>query len=292
MGMESLLEHSHGTDKRSRLLAMTSDPNLSDEDCEGEETKCELLDVGRERCSSANTVSSGSESESFSQTMARCHEITSSYLPSPGGGGGKGAGAKSLNLTLGGDENNQPSSLAMNSTEKGRKSSVNKVSSSSKKNRQGKTVRLNINARERRRMHDLNDALDELRSVIPYAHSPSVRKLSKIATLLLAKNYILMQSNALEELRRIIGYLNQSAGIPIPTPAIMAAYEASQQQQQGQQQGQSSTATSSSSPNGNPRGSMSPMGSPSAGDKRNIRSPLGLSSYASSQAQQSPGGFK
>lgn len=34
------------------------------------------------------------------------------------------------------------------------------------KNRQGKTVRLNINARERRRMHDLNDALDELRSVM------------------------------------------------------------------------------------------------------------------------------
>lgn len=54
-------------------------------------------------------------------------------------------------------------------------------------------VRLSINARERRRMHDLNDALDELRRVIPYAHSPSVRKLSKIATLLLAKNYIQMQ---------------------------------------------------------------------------------------------------
>jgi len=54
-------------------------------------------------------------------------------------------------------------------------------------------VRLTINARERRRMHDLNDALDELRAVIPYAHGPSVRKLSKIATLLLAKNYILMQ---------------------------------------------------------------------------------------------------
>ncbi|RWS21108.1 basic helix-loop-helix protein-like protein [Leptotrombidium deliense] len=67
-------------------------------------------------------------------------------------------------------------------------------SGSVKRNRQGKThVRLSINARERRRMHDLNDALDELRSVIPYAHSPSVRKLSKIATLLLAKNYILMQ---------------------------------------------------------------------------------------------------
>lgn len=78
------------------------------------------------------------------------------------------------------------------------------------KNRQGKTVRLNINARERRRMHDLNDALDELRSVIPYAHSPSVRKLSKIATLLLAKNYILMQANALDELRRLIAYLQVS----------------------------------------------------------------------------------
>lgn len=36
-------------------------------------------------------------------------------------------------------------------------------STSKGKNRQGKSVRLNINARERRRMHDLNDALDELR---------------------------------------------------------------------------------------------------------------------------------
>lgn len=72
---------------------------------------------------------------------------------------------------------------------------------SKSKSRQGKLVRLNINARERRRMHDLNDALDELRSVIPYAHSPSVRKLSKIATLLLAKNFILMQVSPLEILQ-------------------------------------------------------------------------------------------
>ncbi|XP_074029907.1 basic helix-loop-helix family member olig [Leptinotarsa decemlineata] len=87
--------------------------------------------------------------------------------------------------------------------------------SSKGKNRQGKTVRLNINARERRRMHDLNDALDELRSVIPYAHSPSVRKLSKIATLLLAKNYILMQANALEEMKRLIAYLQGTAGAAV-----------------------------------------------------------------------------
>lgn len=78
-----------------------------------------------------------------------------------------------------------------------------------------KVSRLNINARERRRMHDLNDALDELRSVIPYAHSPSVRKLSKIATLLLAKNYILMQANALEEMRRVIGYMNAPGTAPV-----------------------------------------------------------------------------
>lgn len=86
--------------------------------------------------------------------------------------------------------------------------------SKSKKGSTGqKHVRLNINSRERRRMHDLNDALDELRSVIPYAHSPSVRKLSKIATLLLAKNYILMQAHALEEMRRIIAYLNHHSSI-------------------------------------------------------------------------------
>lgn len=93
-----------------------------------------------------------------------------------------------------------------------------KVTKSSPKNHKTpKSARLSINARERRRMHDLNDALDELRSVIPYAHSPSVRKLSKIATLLLAKNYILMQSNALEEMRRMVAFMNQA---PPPPPCF------------------------------------------------------------------------
>nr|XP_057915816.1 class E basic helix-loop-helix protein 22 [Doryrhamphus excisus] len=103
-----------------------------------------------------------------------------------------------------------------------------------KKTKEQKMLRLNINARERRRMHDLNDALDELRGVIPYAHSPSVRKLSKIATLLLAKNYILMQAQALEEMRRLVAYLNQgqaisAASIPATTalaaPPGLGAYE-------------------------------------------------------------------
>lgn len=60
-------------------------------------------------------------------------------------------------------------------------------------NDSGGGVRLTINLRERCRMHDLNEALDDLRAVIPYAHGNSVRKLSKIATLLLAKNHIIMQ---------------------------------------------------------------------------------------------------
>ncbi|XP_015609910.1 class E basic helix-loop-helix protein 23 [Cephus cinctus] len=94
-----------------------------------------------------------------------------------------------------------------------------------KTTRQGKSVRLNINARERRRMHDLNDALDELRSVIPYAHSPSVRKLSKIATLLLAKNYILMQGNALEELRRVIAVLQSPHAHTTALPPTPVSYD-------------------------------------------------------------------
>ena len=65
-------------------------------------------------------------------------------------------------------------------------------------------VRLKVNCRERKRMHDLNTALDGLREVMPYAHGPSVRKLSKIATLLLAKNYILTLQSSLEEMKRLL----------------------------------------------------------------------------------------
>ncbi|KAG6938557.1 basic helix-loop-helix family member e23 [Chelydra serpentina] len=90
-----------------------------------------------------------------------------------------------------------------------------------RKPKEPRSLRLSINARERRRMHDLNDALDGLRSVIPYAHSPSVRKLSKIATLLLAKNYILMQAQALEEMRRLVAYLNQGQALGAPLPATL-----------------------------------------------------------------------
>ncbi|XP_028675209.1 oligodendrocyte transcription factor 4 [Erpetoichthys calabaricus] len=65
-------------------------------------------------------------------------------------------------------------------------------------------LRLKVNSRERKRMHDLNQAMDGLREVMPYAQGPSVRKLSKISTLLLARNYILMLSNSLEEMKKLV----------------------------------------------------------------------------------------
>ncbi|XP_069108228.1 oligodendrocyte transcription factor 2-like [Argopecten irradians] len=70
-------------------------------------------------------------------------------------------------------------------------------------------LRLKINSRERRRMHDLNSALDGLREVMPYANGPSVRKLSKIATLLLAKNYILMLNSSLDEMKKLVSDIYQ-----------------------------------------------------------------------------------
>lgn len=66
-------------------------------------------------------------------------------------------------------------------------------------------LRLKVNSRERKRMHDLNQAMDGLREVMPYANGPSVRKLSKISTLLLARNYILMLSSSLDEMKKLVG---------------------------------------------------------------------------------------
>ncbi len=51
-----------------------------------------------------------------------------------------------------------------------------------------------------------------------YAHGPSVKKLSKMATLLLARNYILMMGRTLEHLRRLLA----EAYSPM-TPALAAA---------------------------------------------------------------------
>ena len=149
-----------------------------------------------------------------------------------------------------------------------------------KKARTGKLARLSINARERRRMHDLNDALDELRHCIPYAHSPSVRKLSKIATLLLAKNYILMQSNALDELRRLVAYLCQVSGIAIPTSAA-----ALMQQPTVSTASVEAAASSAEDILASPNGSNSPS-SPMENDVKPNVSPRSVSPTTSSSSQQ------
>lgn len=47
--------------------------------------------------------------------------------------------------------------------------------------------------------------MDALRQVMPYAHGPSVKKLSKMATLLLARNFIILLTRSVEEMRRLMG---------------------------------------------------------------------------------------
>ncbi|XP_013771878.1 protein dimmed-like isoform X2 [Limulus polyphemus] len=59
--------------------------------------------------------------------------------------------------------------------------------------------RLESNERERMRMHSLNDAFQALREVIP--HVAMEKKLSKIETLTLAKNYIMALTNVVCEMR-------------------------------------------------------------------------------------------
>lgn len=59
--------------------------------------------------------------------------------------------------------------------------------------------RLESNERERMRMHSLNDAFQALREVIP--HVAMERKLSKIETLTLAKNYIMALTNVICDMR-------------------------------------------------------------------------------------------
>ncbi|KAJ0069009.1 hypothetical protein NL108_015785 [Boleophthalmus pectinirostris] len=75
-----------------------------------------------------------------------------------------------------------------------------------------KTRRLKANDRERNRMHNLNDALDALRRVLPAF--PDETKLTKIETLRFAHNYIW----ALSETIRIAD-LHQGGPQQPPSPA-------------------------------------------------------------------------
>ncbi|XP_069108043.1 oligodendrocyte transcription factor 3-like [Argopecten irradians] len=89
-------------------------------------------------------------------------------------------------------------------------------------------VRLRINSRERQRMHDLNAALDSLRQVMPYSHGPSVKKISKMSTLLLARNYIVMLTKSLEEMRKLVQDMSTAKPAEAPVMPPMAIPTATQ----------------------------------------------------------------
>lgn len=69
-------------------------------------------------------------------------------------------------------------------------------------------IRLRVNSRERERMHDLNSALESLREVMPYSNGSTIKKLSKMSTLLLARNYIVMLNRSLDEMRTLVQELS------------------------------------------------------------------------------------
>ncbi|KPP56557.1 neurogenic differentiation factor 6-A-like [Scleropages formosus] len=86
-----------------------------------------------------------------------------------------------------------------------------------------KLRRMEANARERNRMHGLNNALDSLRRVVP-CYSKT-QKLSKIETLRLAKNYIWALSEILSSGRRpdLLSFVQSLCkGLSQPTTNLVA----------------------------------------------------------------------
>jgi class B basic helix-loop-helix protein 8 len=111
--------------------------------------------------------------------------------------GNKGADEQSIN----GNESTDSSSVYDDilQSRSGSKRLKNSSSNTSRKRKSAVSARernlrrLESNERERMRMHSLNDAFQGLREVIP--HVRLERKLSKIETLTLAKNYIMALTN-------------------------------------------------------------------------------------------------
>ncbi|PNF32882.1 hypothetical protein B7P43_G01834 [Cryptotermes secundus] len=119
--------------------------------------------------------------------------------------GGKTGDAKSRQdcSDSSGSEGPSPSRKQSRPKRKGCSGSVNGGSGRRRKSgisaRERNLRRLESNERERMRMHSLNDAFEQLREVIP--HVKMERKLSKIETLTLAKNYIMALTNVICEMR-------------------------------------------------------------------------------------------
>lgn len=91
-------------------------------------------------------------------------------------------------------------------------------------------------------MQDLNVAMDALREVmVPYSSSPASvggalqhpylppgasptgRRLSKISTLVLARNYILLLGSSLQEMRRLLGEVSAGMGVGGTVPRLLLA---------------------------------------------------------------------
>ncbi|XP_012711565.1 neurogenin-1 [Fundulus heteroclitus] len=123
-----------------------------------------------------------------------------------------------------------------------------------------KTRRLKANDRERNRMHNLNDALDALRGVLPAF--PDETKLTKIETLRFAHNYIW----ALSETIRIADLQAGKSGEPplLLNPALLA--EAPSPGSDG-----CSWSSSGSSSSSSPAYCASSPGSPAAPDDYSFR---------------------
>lgn len=107
--------------------------------------------------------------------------------------------------------------------------------------------RLESNERERQRMHKLNNAFQALREVIPHVRAD--KKLSKIETLTLAKNYIKSLTATILTMSssRLPGLEGPD---PAPGPKLYQHYHHQQQQQQQQQVVGSTLGVSEDQPQG------------------------------------------
>lgn len=95
-------------------------------------------------------------------------------------------------------------------------------------NRQRGNRRVKANDRERHRMHNLNSALDNLRSVLPTF--PEDAKMTKIETLRFAHNYIWALSETLriaDHVRQMSNHARDQENLAVPSACLDARYSAS-----------------------------------------------------------------
>lgn len=105
-------------------------------------------------------------------------------------------GASQENREMGSEDAEEDEEDAEEEQEESRRRGPKKKRMTKARQERFRARRIKANARERSRMHGLNDALENLRNIMP-CHSKT-QKLSKIETLRLARNYICALSEALE----------------------------------------------------------------------------------------------